>query len=82
VVRREIRGGLDRLTRGLDALPAGRLRGFPGRGGRRAHGRVDVRVGRFAAWILLTAAAALLIAGLLVGGRGMGRRMSGAHSPD
>jgi hypothetical protein len=42
-----------------------------------------VRVGRFAAWILLTAAAALLIAGLLVDGRGLGRRTSGAlHSPD
>jgi hypothetical protein len=76
--RPEIRAGLDDLTRGHKALPASRLAGFPPAAAEpsapqppedTASASSDAPV-----WIAVTAAVALLLAGLLVLGRSAGRR--------
>ena len=83
-VRPEVRSGLDELTRGLDALAAGRLDGFPaGPAGAEPPARAPAGAsasawGDSAIWIVAIAAAALLIGGVLVRGHRIVSRSSGA----
>jgi hypothetical protein len=68
-VRPEVGSGLDELTRGLDALPAGRLDGFAARPSGPPPARASSSAwGDSAIWIVIIAAAALLIGGGLVRG--------------
>jgi hypothetical protein len=86
--RSEIRSGLHELTRGLDPLPAGRLPVVPeapdaappaqAPAARSPSAQDDSPV-----WIVVAAATALLIGGLLVLSQRITSRPSGAlHSPD
>jgi hypothetical protein len=73
-VRPEVGSGLDGLTRGLDALPAGRLDGFAARpADAEPPGPQPARAsssawGDSAIWIVIITTAALLIGGVLVRG--------------
>jgi phosphate/sulfate permease len=81
-VRPEIRSGLDELTRGLDALPARRLAGFPADAATPTQAPSTSATDDTPIWILVTAAAALLIGGLLVRGHRIARRPGLAASKD
>jgi hypothetical protein len=87
-VRPEVRSGMDELTRGLDALPAGRLDGFPvgpadTQTPARPAGASRSAGGDSAIWIGIIGAAALLIGGVLVRGhRFFGRSSRALESPD
>jgi hypothetical protein len=88
-VRPEIRSGLDELTRGLDALPARRLAGFPADAAdaappAQAPASAPASTGDDSPiwWILVTGAAALLIGGLLVRAVRTARPSRALHTPD
>jgi hypothetical protein len=81
--RSEIRDGLQGLTRGLDPLPAGRLPGFPVAPDPAPPAQAPSAQGGSPGWIVIAASVALLIGGLLVLGRRITSRPSGAlQSPD
>ena len=88
-VRPEVRSGLNELTRGLDALAAGRVDGFPAApADAEPPARAPAEAARSAwgdsaIWIVVIAVAALLIGGVLVRGYRIVSRSSGAlQSPD
>jgi hypothetical protein len=85
-VRPEIRRGLDELTRGLDALPARRLEGFPTDAAppAQAPATAPTSTGDDSPiwWILASAAAVLLVGGLIVRGIRIARPSGALHSPD
>jgi hypothetical protein len=75
--RPEVRAGLDELTRGHEALPASRLEGFPPAAAEPSappQPPGDTASSDAPVWIPVTAAVALLLAGLFVLARSGGRR--------